>query len=72
MEVKESGGEEAAFQRLPLNARPVHYDVTIKPNFDDFTFEGVESIDMEVNYFRFQYLLTVTISIALIFCFPDK
>ncbi|OXA64356.1 Puromycin-sensitive aminopeptidase [Folsomia candida] len=37
------------FQRLPLNAVPVHYDITIKPNFDNFTFEGVENIDLKIN-----------------------
>ncbi len=44
-EVKES---VEAFQRLPLNVTPVHYDISIKPNFDNFTFEGVENVDLTV------------------------
>ncbi len=26
--------------RLPDTARPIHYDLTLSPDFDDFTFSG--------------------------------
>lgn len=25
---------------LPQNVKPLHYNVTLEPNFDNFTFEG--------------------------------
>ncbi len=31
---------------LPDNVRPVHYDLTLTPNFDDFTFDG--SVDVTI------------------------
>jgi hypothetical protein len=41
--------EKPAFNRLPLNAIPKHYDITIKPNFENFTFQGTEQIELEVS-----------------------
>ncbi|KAI1107840.1 peptidase family M1-domain-containing protein [Jackrogersella minutella] len=33
---------------LPTNVIPTHYDVTLEPNFDKFTFEGKVLIDFDV------------------------
>jgi aminopeptidase 2 len=30
---------------LPTNVKPLHYDVTLDPNFEDFTFRGIVSIE---------------------------
>lgn len=30
---------------LPTNVRPVHYDLTLEPNFEDFTYEGTVVIE---------------------------
>ncbi|KAF1914902.1 peptidase family M1-domain-containing protein [Ampelomyces quisqualis] len=38
-----------ARQVLPTNVKPVHYDLTLEPNFDDFTYEGNVVIDLDVN-----------------------
>lgn len=34
--------------RLPTHAAPVHYELTLEPLFDSFTFEGVATIELEV------------------------
>ena len=33
---------------LPENVRPVHYQITLQPDMDNFTFDGLEVIDIEV------------------------
>ncbi|KAF2710575.1 hypothetical protein K504DRAFT_405903 [Pleomassaria siparia CBS 279.74] len=33
---------------LPTNVKPVHYDLTLEPDFDKFTYEGKVVIDLEV------------------------
>ncbi|CCE83179.1 Piso0_003751 [Millerozyma farinosa CBS 7064] len=33
---------------LPTNIKPLHYDVTLEPNFDTFTFDGHAKIDLDV------------------------
>jgi len=33
---------------LPTNVRPSAYDLTLQPNFDDFTFRGEVDIDIEI------------------------
>lgn len=30
---------------LPTNVKPLHYDLTLEPNFKDFTFEGTVAIE---------------------------
>ncbi|PNS17873.1 Aminopeptidase 2 [Sphaceloma murrayae] len=34
---------------LPTNVRPTHYDLTLEPNFSDYTYEGKVVIDLDVN-----------------------
>jgi aminopeptidase 2 len=33
---------------LPKNVKPVHYDLTLEPDFEKFTYEGTVSIDLDV------------------------
>ena len=33
---------------LPDNVRPVHYDLTLTPNFDDFTFDGEVDVTVQM------------------------
>jgi aminopeptidase 2 len=33
---------------LPTNVKPLHYDLTLEPNFDDFTYKGKVVIDLDV------------------------
>ncbi|KAF2749750.1 hypothetical protein M011DRAFT_465417 [Sporormia fimetaria CBS 119925] len=33
---------------LPTNVKPVHYDLTLEPDFEKFTYEGKVSIDLDV------------------------
>ena len=42
---------------LPTNVRPVNYDLVIKPDMDNFTFEGKVSIEYLFLYFVFFILL---------------
>lgn len=35
--------------RLPTHAAPVHYELTLEPLFDSFTFNGIASIEVEVS-----------------------
>lgn len=44
-------GSTAAVEReiLPTNVKPLHYDLTLEPLFDNFTFNGEVSIDLHVN-----------------------
>ena len=30
---------------LPTNVRPVHYELTLEPNFTDFTYNGTVAIE---------------------------
>jgi aminopeptidase 2 len=33
---------------LPKNVKPVHYDLTLEPDFEKFTYEGTVTIDLDV------------------------
>ncbi|KAL8709084.1 MAG: hypothetical protein Q9220_006105 [cf. Caloplaca sp. 1 TL-2023] len=33
---------------LPTNVKPIHYDLTLEPNFEKFTYEGKVVIDLDV------------------------
>ncbi|KAL8952418.1 MAG: hypothetical protein Q9222_001653, partial [Ikaeria aurantiellina] len=33
---------------LPTNVKPTHYDLTLEPNFEKFTYEGKVVIDLDV------------------------
>ncbi|KAL6709626.1 Aminopeptidase 2 mitochondrial [Coniothyrium glycines] len=33
---------------LPANVRPLHYDLTLEPDFDEFTYDGAVTIDLDV------------------------
>jgi aminopeptidase 2 len=35
-------------QILPANVKPRHYDLTLEPDFEKFTFEGTVIIDLDV------------------------
>src|SRR4051812_48025106 len=35
--------------RLPSQVRPLRYDITLTPNLSDFSFQGEETIRLEVN-----------------------
>ena len=36
------------FQRLPQNVKPILYDITLKPDLVNFTFAGIQSVQVEV------------------------
>lgn len=38
-----------SFRILPKEVVPINYDIVLTPNFDDFTFKGVQTIDVKVN-----------------------
>ncbi|KAF1943430.1 hypothetical protein EJ02DRAFT_421276 [Clathrospora elynae] len=33
---------------LPANVKPMHYDLTLEPDFENFTYEGTVTIDLDV------------------------
>eukprot|EP00298_Acanthocystis_sp_HF-20_P016068 c21365_g1_i1.p1 GENE.c21365_g1_i1~~c21365_g1_i1.p1 ORF type:complete len:865 (+),score=378.69 c21365_g1_i1:31-2595(+) len=35
-------------QILPTNAKPINYDLTLTPNFEDFTFHGIAIIQVQI------------------------
>lgn len=43
--------EAKQFERLPTNVKPVHYNLTIKPDLKKCTFQGEVSIQIEVGSF---------------------
>lgn len=44
-----SGDEKKPFRRLPLCVRPYHYDISLTPNLATFTFNGTESVHLDVS-----------------------
>jgi aminopeptidase 2 len=45
--LSDASGAKAVPDRevLPTNVKPVHYDLTLEPNFEKFTFEGTVNIE---------------------------
>ncbi|XP_012523522.1 puromycin-sensitive aminopeptidase isoform X2 [Monomorium pharaonis] len=43
-----SSGDEKPFRRLPTCVRPYHYDISLTPNLTAFTFDGTESVHLNV------------------------
>ncbi|KAI9170715.1 Aminopeptidase 2 [Paramyrothecium foliicola] len=41
-------GESQERQVLPANVKPLHYDIVLEPDFDNFTFEGHVQIQLDV------------------------
>ncbi|TKR71956.1 hypothetical protein L596_019484 [Steinernema carpocapsae] len=41
-------GLASNYPRLPIYAKPIHYDLFVKPNLEKFTTEGVARIDVEI------------------------
>lgn len=39
---------DAVDYRLPTHVNPVHYDITLEPNFENFTFSGLVIIEVQV------------------------
>jgi len=42
-------GEKKPFGRLPKSVKPVLYDLFLKPDLQKFTFEGKETISINVS-----------------------
>src|SRR4026209_2452912 len=40
--------KDARDVRLPKNVVPTHYDIELKPDLDNFTFSGIETITLSV------------------------
>lgn len=41
--------DKKPFQRLPNSIIPVNYNIRLKPNLTNFTFEGTEKIELDVS-----------------------
>lgn len=46
------GDEKKPFRRLPSFVRPYHYDISLTPNLTTFTFDGTESVHLNVSWPR--------------------
>ncbi|CAG8697040.1 14609_t:CDS:10, partial [Ambispora leptoticha] len=46
-------------QTLPTTVKPLHYDITLTPNLEDFTFKGSEAIRLNINNHTKQITLNV-------------
>ena len=40
--------EKEEFQRLPLNVKPIHYELVFTPSFKTFTFDGYVDISVSI------------------------
>lgn len=38
----------SARELLPINVKPIHYDIILEPDFDKFTFDGQVVIDLDI------------------------
>lgn len=47
-EVEGSVDVTQAREVLPTNVKPIHYDLTLEPNFSNFSYQGTVVIDLEV------------------------
>ena len=45
---------------LPTNVKPVHYDLTLEPDFEKFTYEG--SVTIEYVWSRLPWITVLTIA----------
>lgn len=62
-----SSDEKKPFRRLPLCARPYHYDISLTPDLTTFTFDGIENVHLNVSS-----LLAVVPIIARRLCFSQR
>lgn len=44
-----SSNEKKPFHRLPTTVRPYHYDISLTPNLSTFTFDGTETVHIDVS-----------------------
>jgi len=42
-------GDKKPFARLPKSVKPVLYDLFLKPDLQNFTFEGKETVSINVS-----------------------
>lgn len=43
--------EKTPFSRLPTDIRPFHYEITLRPDLKNLTFEGTQNVEIEVIIF---------------------
>ena len=46
--VQQAMAQEASSARLPTNVVPSHYHLTIRPEINEFTFSGSETVQLQV------------------------
>ncbi len=49
----------STFKRLPNIAKPTHYDVWLKPDLIQLTFQGTVQVTLKVNSVLYIYLLFI-------------
>jgi puromycin-sensitive aminopeptidase len=45
----DNGYQKKSFKRLPKDVSPVHYDIYLRPDLDNFTFKGILSVQLDIN-----------------------